>query len=419
MPPSPRCPSATTRCPPPPIWQALREHEWPCQAQVAHHPPQVFGVSSSRFSNNIAERFGSVCMETAVAGEMPAVVLPLNQSGSEAPGMSPGRDRPARAPSASERTYSPSLVARGRPESRGRTKLIFLSDKLGLRLMPGSHRVTANASQRNGPSTTRPSSRRWSFPLHSSQAIDTLLALDHDGHDAVAKLPEKDPEVGREEVLEEHGSLGRQPLLYLGLVPGIGHRKALDVLEELLEVLEGIGAEGYRTEGLEVEPQSGIRHGEPEGQGRLAVALMLKDEQREIGLVCRGNAGRDFLPAHSLRFFSGSLFRGDDGRGQGDRAQGQSLMEGEDVGSLAGPSSVALSLNWRGKVSCSSDTTRVPSPLSSRTSPRLGRTITSMAEPTGIATGKAEPVPVRLRATPAKKRFRPSGCDRRLMSPRR
>ena len=90
----------------------------------------------------------------------------------------------------------------------------------------------------------------------------------------------------------------------LALSCGIGDGQLLDVLEELLEVLEGIGAERDGAEGLEVEPQFGVRRGEPEGQGRLAVALVLKDEQREIGLM-RGDDGRHFLLAARPLLISG------------------------------------------------------------------------------------------------------------------
>ena len=56
---------------------------------------------------------------------------------------------------------------------------------------------------------------------------------------------------------------------------------------------------------------------------------MLEDEQREIGLM-RGDDGRHFLLAARPLLISG-LIRRDDGRGQGNRAQGLSLMEGEDL----------------------------------------------------------------------------------------
>ena len=46
-----------------------------------------------------------------------------------------------------------------------------------------------------------------------------LLRIHLHDLDAVAELPEEDLEVGREELLEEHGPLGRQPLLHLGPCP--------------------------------------------------------------------------------------------------------------------------------------------------------------------------------------------------------
>src|SRR5512135_1893254 len=255
-----------------PIWQALRKTSGRARPRLLTAPLRSSGVSSSRFSSRIAERFGSGARNPPWPVKCQPSYAPLASATRSSRNVA-RTGTTCRPPSASERTYSPSLVARGSPESRGRTKARFLSDRVGLNPIPGSHRVIANASHRNGPSTTRPFARPCS--LHSSQGIHgssdctcTTLMRSRSCQSRTCK-------VRREELLEQHGPLGRQPLLHPGLVLRIGHGQALDVLEELLEVLEGVGAERHRAEQLEVELQSGIRRGEPEGQGRLTVALVL------------------------------------------------------------------------------------------------------------------------------------------------
>ena len=147
-----------------------------------------------------------------------------------------------------------SAAAKARPESVGTTSARFLRPNCGTCGKPGTQRVSSNASQKNGPSSTIPPSSPTN--LHSSQGIQgssdwicTEVIRPRSRHKSRRRFS------GTR--LKEARTLCRHPQLGSGLVGRRANRQPLDVPEEVLEVLIGVATQADRAVRLRLYPSAG------------------------------------------------------------------------------------------------------------------------------------------------------------------